>query len=599
MGETMQQHPDAVDSQRTQPAVPGATLPTLPMLSAAARSAQRGRPLPPLHKQVVTYLPLLPLLCFAFLIELCLLALLPLFALLAQPHDALVSAFFSALPWVSHLFWTAHPSVVRWLAALPWLSLRVGTGSVYLLIGVLLAAALCCALLAALLGRQSSRKAMTRQGTRALCLLACIGSGLFGLTLLFAPVGVSSFSQDMMLYGLYGRIVTVYHLNLYTFAASAIQHDLFYPLLAGRGVTVPTTAPYGPVWLDLCLFVTLLAGNSVVKVLLGFRLLGLIAHVANTLLLWRILGKVKPETRLMGTLLYAWNPLVLLFSVLFMHEEVVLVLCLLLAVYFLQRESPTLSWVLLLLAALMSSICLLLIPIFLRMLLHESRILYLGRRLLWWTGMGFITALVVALAYAPYERGWSVAASAAIGQLFAPATPVNSLATALLHLPVELPAPMLWLLAPHHWVLLALLVGVSILLLGLWLADTLGMALLFSCWLLLCGVVLLPIYWPWYVLLPLALALCSGNGRTIAFAVLLAVGGLLSSYYELWPSPWAGQGLLTLALPLVLWGWLMFFTSTWQMARPPEPEKPVISRRTVPSFSRPSWLSRPSRPGRR
>lgn len=43
-----------------------------------------------------------------------------------------------------------------------------------------------------------------------------------------------------------------------------------------------------------------------------FRLFALLAHLFNVLLIWAMLGKTAPENRLPGTLLYAWNPLVLI-----------------------------------------------------------------------------------------------------------------------------------------------------------------------------------------------------------------------------------------------------------------------------------------------
>ena len=303
-------------------------------------------------------------------------------------------------------------------------------------------------------------------------------------------------------------------------------------------------------------------------------------------------------------LFYAWNPLVLIFSVLFMQQEVMLVCCLLLAVCFFQNESPTLGWVLIVLAALMNNFCLLLLPIFLRMLLRESRILYMRRRLLWWFGIACISAFIVGLAYIPYLRGNGITGVLmSFGQTFLPAQAINSLDATILHLPIQLPAFITWLLAASHWDILTLVVEMCVLLLGFWLADTLTLALLFSSWLLLLNAILSPIYWPWYLIFPLALAICGNNRRTIVLAVLLSIAGLSGCYYELHAQPWQGQGLVILALPLLCWGWLLFFSSTWLMTRPPEPEKPIRRARTMPSFSRPSfsrpsWMSRPSRPGR-
>src|SRR5439155_8112577 len=112
-------------------------------------------------------------------------------------------------------------------------------------------------------------------------------------------------------------------------------------------------------------------------------------------------------------------------------------------------------------------------------------------------------------------------------------------------------------------------------------------------------VVLMPIYWPSYVIPPLVLAICSTSRGATLLTVLLMLGALLSSFLLLGPAPWPGQALLTVGLPFLLWGWLLFFTSTWRMTRPEEAEEPGQQARRMPNFSRPSWPSRPGRMGSR
>jgi hypothetical protein len=137
-----------------------------------------------------------------------------------------------------------------------------------------------------------------------------------------------------------------------------------------------------------------------------------------------------------------------------------------------------------------------------------------------------------------------------------------------------------------------------ILLFALWFAVTLELTLLFSSCLLLLLVILMPLYWPWYVIPPLVLAICSTSRSTISLALLLTLGSLLSFFFLLGPAPWPGQALLTVGLPFLLWGWMLFFTSTWQMTRSAESEESEKQVRRAPSFSRPPWLSHPSWPSR-
>ncbi len=592
------QRPDTTRSQRTQPALPGVTLPTVPAAAQRSRgnftlqaTVTKGKQKARLGRAV-----LFCLLC-GLLLEVALLSLYPILANLARSTDPLLTALSAFWPGLPMLYWTHRlPALVQVLSGTPWLSPLTTTGNLNLAIGELLFAA-GCMVLAALACRRVVMERLSLLGELTLFWTMLLFTLLFSLTLLLLPSSVNQLSQNLSLYGFYGRVIVVYHANPYVGSnIAALSHDLLQPLL---GVFHPNTAPYGPIWLDLCILVTLLAGKSLVSMVIGFRLLGLCAHAASSILLWLILKRFRPRMRAIGTLLYAWNPLVLLFSIGLMQQEAVIVFGLLLAIFFLQRESPTLGWVCALLVVLVNPFYALLLPIVFRMLLRESRILYLGRRFLWWLGMICVTVLIVALAYAPYWQSDALAGIwSAYKQVFLPDVALNSLDAALLHLPVTLPPTLLWVLAPHHWAAFALVIEGLLILLGLWLADTLGLVLLFSSWLLLCGVALMPIYWPWYLLPALALTLSFAHARTLTLMLMLEVGAFISMYGLLGAAPGLGQGLVTLGLPLLLWGWLLFFSSTWQMAHANVPEPPQEQRRAMPSFSRPSWMSRPSRPGR-
>ncbi len=63
-----------------------------------------------------------------------------------------------------------------------------------------------------------------------------------------------------------------------------------------------------------------------------FRLLELVAHVCNILLIWVIMGKISPASRLAGTWLYAWNPLVLIELAVYANTAGMVICLLLLAV---------------------------------------------------------------------------------------------------------------------------------------------------------------------------------------------------------------------------------------------------------------------------
>ncbi len=595
----MRQRPDSRDrslyqarSGRTEPALPGATSPTA---SIAARSQQYPvEPLTPAKKRLnYGRRALLTLLGLGVLLELLLLATYPLLSAVSARTDAAKQALLGLFPWLPHLYWTAaFPFLVELLSHVPLLALThagpgTESGNANLLL-LLLVLAFVITLIAGQVGRRMHIERLSRGNMRALFGTIIVLTGVFGVTCYFAP---AILSQGMFLYGIYGHLVTVYHVNPYVVSLSAFPHELLQKGIVNG--TQSVTAP-GPVWIDLSIPVVLLARDSVANILLLLRGIGLASHIINTVLIWAILAKLKPETRISAALLYGWNPLVLLLSINGMHLDVVVVLFILLAILFFQRKSPILGWVLLLLAVLINMLTLLLLPLFFCLLLKEAHSMPSKRRAFWWLSVAGVSALVVILAYAPYWSGWGIAGLLTyMQQVFWQNNAINSLDAAFINLPVTLPPVLSWLAAPHHWAIFAAVTVGALLLLGCWLADTVELVVLFSSWVFLVLLALMPAYWPWYALLPLALALSSASGRTILLAMLLAAGALLSTYFWLWQPPWSGQALVTIGLPLLAWGWILFFATTWEMTRAnasqPEAQGTKPGRR---------GLSRPSRPSR-
>jgi hypothetical protein len=195
------------------------------------------------------------------------------------------------------------------------------------LFAVLLVGASCAAALALPLCR---RGVVAGRGYLGLA-LGCAAA--LGATLVLLP---SLPSDDVFSYILYGRIGVVHHANPLVTAPSAFPHDPFLALVFWQGVL----SVYGPAWLLLSGGITLLAeglGGSLATYVLLFKLLGLLAHLANAGLIWAILGRLAPQRRLLGTLLYAWNPLCLLEFCASAHNDAVMLTFALLGVYCLAR----------------------------------------------------------------------------------------------------------------------------------------------------------------------------------------------------------------------------------------------------------------------
>lgn len=508
----------------------------------------------------------------------------------------------TAFPWLTSLFWTRSSWLVATIGQISWLNVETNPAQGGINLWLLL---LLFSLALFFLAARECRRALNGQSgqrqIRFLVFLLGAFTLLFGLLFVFLP---GSISQGTLLAALDGQLIAIYHMNPYLISPAVVAHDALYRTLDPGVLAVPQTGPLG---LDLTVPLAWLIQDRPAFALLDFRLAALFLHLLNALLIWQILAKLKPEARLAGTLLYAWNPAVLLLGVSEVHADIAVIFFLLLSIFLLQRKVLLVSWVCLLLAALINPLCLLLGPLLLHALLKETRDLAAGRRILWWIGLWCVSFLVVVLAYAPYWSGLGIAGIVSLAsQTFWQHTAQHSLLAALEQLPFAGWPPAAWLLEPHHWlILLALTVGI-LFLLGIWIADNAELLLLFGSWIFLALALLLPVSSPWLILLPLALALASSSHRTSLLAHLLALGSLLAYALLLQTSTWSGQALVTIGLPALIWGWTLFFLSTWEMTHPEETETGVVARtprRSGISLSRPSWPSRPaawpSRPGAR
>jgi GPI-GlcNAc transferase complex PIG-U subunit len=195
-------------------------------------------------------------------------------------------------------------------------------------LGIALVGASCAAALALHIAPQ------VRLSRRGLLALALVGAALFGLTMALLP---SLPSDDIFSYILYGRISGVHGANPLISTPADFANDPFLSLVFWRDVR----SVYGSVWLLLSAALSLVAqgfGGSLALYVALFKLLGLVAHLTNAWLIWRILGRLAPDRQFQGTLLYAWNPLCLLEFCASGHNDAVMLTLLLLAVYWLLRE---------------------------------------------------------------------------------------------------------------------------------------------------------------------------------------------------------------------------------------------------------------------
>ncbi|MBF6590136.1 MAG: hypothetical protein IVW57_06330 [Ktedonobacterales bacterium] len=437
------------------------------------------------------------------------------------------------------------------------------------LFSVLLVGASCAAALAPL-------RCLRQSGSdRRHLALALGGAAVLGGILLLLPALPS---DDIFSYILYGRISAVHHANPLVAVPASFPNDPFLTLVFWRTVR----SVYGPVWLLLSSGLSLLAqalGGGLVAYVLLFKLLGLSAHLLNTLLIWGILGILAPRRRLLGTLLYAWNPLCLLEFVASGHNDAVMLTFLLLAVYAFVREWEVAGLVALGLSISIKYVPLALLPLYLALVARR-----LSARGVDWSGiaraltwrLGLLVG-VLAVTALPYWAGAQTLSSL----LYSP--PAQSLNNSLLE---GISWPLRWLAqglfglsasGARTLVDTLLKVGALLVFLGLWLRefrrarDLDGLLIAWGWILVWYALVASGWFWPWYVTWAVAVVALVPWGTLPKAALLLAGGSLtLYAFLPLHSAPIYGyRGAVAFGPVLVYLLWLL--RARWQAGWRPLP----------------------------
>lgn len=388
--------------------------------------------------------------------------------------------------------------------------------------------------------------------------LALGGAALLGATLALLP---SLPSDDVFSYILYGRISALHSANPLIATPSDFPNDPFLSLVYWQ----TTRSVYGPVWLGLSDVVARLAealGGGLVAYVALFKLVGFLAHLANVALVWAILGRLAPERRLAGALLYGWSPLCLLEFCASAHNDAVMLFFLLLGIYAITRgwEVAAMALIGLSIATKVTPVALL--PLYGGYLVWRARAAAEPWRRVAWAlaWRAGIAALVVVVTAAPLWAGPRTFGAL----LFSP--PAQQLDNSLLE---SVSWPLRWLAQGAFGLSVdqartVVETGLKVLALlaftGLWLwefrrARTLEGTLTAWGWALLWfAVVASGWFWPWYVTWVVALAAVAPWGHLWLAAQLLAGGALtLYGFLPLQASPVYGYRSLVAFGPVVVY----------------------------------------------
>lgn len=233
---------------------------------------------------------------------------------------------------------------------------------------------------------------------------------------------------DVFLYAVRSRLLTAYGQNPISVPFSVHPNDPWMPF--ATSYWAERVSPYGPLWNAVAAPITALSGDRMAVALIGFKLLCLLCALACTWLIARTLAATGRADAATGALLFLWNPLVLWESVGNAHNDVVLTLLLLLALYAWAAQRNVLVLPALVLATLLKYVTLPLLPLAAIALWRRAPDRAARWRLIVWSVVG--SALAAAVALYPFDVLGALRASVAQQGAIAYTSPA-SVALALLH----------------------------------------------------------------------------------------------------------------------------------------------------------------------
>ncbi len=222
--------------------------------------------------------------------------------------------------------------------------------------------------------------------------------GLFALTMAFVyPIT----AIDVYNYIAQSLVLVQYHANPITVpAATYASHD---PFITSVGQWTYYGAPYGPLGLIIDALPTLIAGRNLLANLLLIKMIFSSMLIIEAFLVYKILTRIAPKIALAGALFIAWNPYALSEFSANSHNDIAMMLFVLLATLALVYNRLLLAFVLITASALVKFVTLPVLPMFLLYgIVHQPT----KRKRMTYLALAILSATVLVIViYGPFWDG--------------------------------------------------------------------------------------------------------------------------------------------------------------------------------------------------
>ena len=235
------------------------------------------------------------------------------------------------------------------------------------------------------------------------------------LTFILLVFSYNAFSYDLFNYIFDAKILTFYHLNPYFHTPLDFTND---PMLNFMRWT-HRFYPYGPSWLILTVPISFIGANVFLPTFFMFKILIGLSFLGSVYLIYKISENLFPKEKVLNTVFFAFNPLVIIEGLVSSHNDFPMVFFALLSIYLYLQKKNFYSFVSLIFSIGIKYSTAVLLPVLAAVMYFEKT----KRRVNW--EVVFLSSVVLSLTaiiFASFRttfQPWYLIVSFALGSLIA------------------------------------------------------------------------------------------------------------------------------------------------------------------------------------